>query len=292
VSAVLQIVDQMSAEQQWGAAITLWLVALRAAGRPETTLGLRGYQLRRLSAALLPLGPFRVSSDDLIEWVSGQDWSNETRRSWRSAIRGFYRWAHGVGYVDADPALALPSIKPKPPQPRPAPESVYRQALAQSDDRVRLMVRLAAELGMRRGEVARVHARDVEENLDGWSLVVHGKGDRTRRLPIPTELADAITDRAAGEYLFPGRAGGGHLSAPYVGKLVSRVMPEAWSMHRLRARFATLAYSVDRDLFTVQQLLGHASPVTTRLYVEIPDESMRNTVQAVARRAKPKKRRQ
>lgn len=53
-------------------------------------------------------------------------------------------------------------------------------------------------------------------------------------------------------------------------------------MHQLRHRFATRAYSVDRDVFTVQELLGHASPATTRRYVLVPRSALRATVKAVA----------
>jgi hypothetical protein len=36
------------------------------------------------------------------------------------------------------------------------------------------MLRLAGEAGMRRGEVARVHTRDLLESTGGAQLVVHG----------------------------------------------------------------------------------------------------------------------
>jgi site-specific recombinase XerD len=52
-------------------------------------------------------------------------------------------------------------------------------------------------------------------------------------------------------------------------------------MHALRHRFATKAYNIDRDVFTVQQLLGHASPETTQRYVQVSDINMRRLVEAV-----------
>jgi len=264
----------------WADEIASWLVALRAAGRPATTIRLREYQLRRLGAAMAPRGPWEITGADLIAWVGPQEWGRETRRSWRSGVRGFYRWAHGLGFIEHDPALALPPVAPRPPSPRPAPEHAYRLALASADERVRLMLRLAAELGLRRGEVCRLHSQDLDRDLTGWTLWVHGKGDRVRLLPIDGGLATALRSQPYG-FLFPGRIDG-HLSAHYVGKLVSRMLPTAWAMHSLRHRFATLAYDVDRDLFTVQELLGHASPVTTRIYVQLPAESLRRTVAAVA----------
>lgn len=266
---------------EWLPAVESWVAALRAAGRPTTTIGLRSYQIRRLGAAM-PCGPWQVTGQLLVVWVASQDWSRETRRSWRSGIRGFYRWGHGQGLICVDPALALPSVDPRPPAPRPAPEDAYRLALAVASPRVRLMLRLAAELGLRRGEVARAHRNDLERDLSGWTLRVRGKGDRVRRLPVTDGLAAAVRAQCpAGGFLFPG-ADRGHLSPHYVGKLVARALPEAWSMHSLRHRFATIAYSVDRDVFTVQELLGHASPVTTRLYVKVPADSLRRTVIAVA----------
>jgi site-specific recombinase XerD len=51
-----------------------------------------------------------------------------------------------------------------------------------------------------------------------------------------------------------------------------------WTAHTLRHRFATVAYAGERDLLAVQVLLGHSKPETTRLYVLIPDASLRAAV--------------
>jgi integrase/recombinase XerC len=265
----------------WVDAISTWLVVLQAAGRPSTTIRLRRYQLQRVAEGLAPSGPWQVSGDALVAWLGGQDWQAETRRSWRSALRGFYGWGFASGRCEIDPSLVLPAVKPSQPNPRPTPEDAYRRALATPDDRVRLMVRIAAELGLRRGEVAQLHATDLERDLAGWSLVVHGKGGKIRRLPIDDGLALAIRRRGPG-FVFPGNDRG-HLSPHYVGKLVARALPDAWAMHSLRHRFGTVAWEVDHDLLTVQELLGHASPVTTIRYVLRPSEAMRRTVAAVAR---------
>lgn len=266
----------------WVEAISSWLVALRAAGRPETTIGLREYQLNRLAAAMAPRGPWEVSGEALVGWLGSQAWARDTRRSYRSAIRGFYTWATDRGYCDGNPALEIPPVRPTEPAPHPAPEDAYRVALAGADARTRLMLRLAAELGLRRGEVARVHADDLIRDLSGWSLRVHGKGGRERVVPLTDSMAALVRRHAARGYLFPG-SDDGHLSPRWVGKLVSRSLPEAWAMHSLRHRFATRAYAADHDVFTVQSLLGHASPVTTVRYVAIDDARRRAVIRAVSR---------
>ncbi|MFD6394389.1 tyrosine-type recombinase/integrase [Nocardia sp. NPDC060259] len=216
-----------------------------------------------------------------MQWAGRQEWKIETRRCFRSSALHFYRWGVDSGRTEFNPADRLPRVREADPVARPAPEQIYAEALARADPRERLMLRLAAECGMRRGEVSRVHSNDLIQALDGWSLIVHGKGGKERVIPLPDTLAAELRALPYG-YAFPGNDGG-HLSADWVGKLIGRLMPGVWTMHTLRHRFGTLAYSVDRDILVVQALLGHASPVTTRRYVRVPDEALRRTVVAVGR---------
>lgn len=264
----------------WRCEIDSWAASLRAAARPSTTIGLRTYHIRRVGRGLGGC-PWSVTGDELVAWVAAHDWSRESRRSFRSSARSFWAWGVESGRTDVDPALALPAVKPAEPRPRPAPESAVRAALMAADERVTLMIRLGAEVGMRRAEVAQVHARDIVDDLLGWSLVVHGKGGRERVVPLPDGLAATLRRACGNGYAFPGNVDG-HLSSAYVGRLVSRALPEGVTMHQLRHRFATLAHSVNRDMFEVQELLGHVSPETTRRYVVVERASLRATVNAVS----------
>ena len=148
------------------------------------------------------------------------------------------------------------------------------------DWRVRLAVRLAAELGLRRGEVARVRTSDLVHDLRGWSLIVHGKGGKRRIVPIGDELADELAARGPG-WVFPG-AEAGHVSAGWLGRIVARELPAGVTMHSLRHRFATRAYERTGDLVAVQRVLGHESPQTTLRYLAIADESLRAVVESAA----------
>lgn len=272
---------------QWEHEISLWLATLRGAADRESTLKLRHYQLRRLAAAVAPLSPWAVTSEQLLMWVGSQlSWrSRDTRRSYHSALRGFYGWGFKTGRVAVDPSTALPKVRAEEPNPRPAPEIAYREALARADGRTALMLELAADLGLRRGEVAAVHGDDLIRVGDGWALIVHGKGGKIRRVPVPAGLAAEIRRVAIANagYLFPG-AVDGHLSAAWVGRLVTRRLPGVWATHSLRHRFGTAAYEHERDIAVVQELMGHASLNTTRRYVLVPSEALRRTVEAVRRR--------
>jgi integrase len=137
---------------------------------------------------------------------------------------------------------------------------------------------MAAELGMRRAEVAVAHSSDIVADGDGWALIVHGKGDKHRTLPLPRGISAMLRTQPPG-FVFPGNYSG-HLSARYLGKLISALLPTGVAMHALRHRFATKVYNVDRDVFTTQQLLGHASPATTQRYVLVSDVNMRRLIEA------------
>lgn len=266
----------------WTNEIDAWALALRAAGHPATTVGLRTYHLRRLAGWAGGRGPWDLMLDDLLTWTGGQDWERETRRSVRSSLRGFWRWGVLTGRTDVDVALGLPVIAPAQPKPRPAPPAAVETALSEADERTWLMLRLANELGMRRGEVAQVHSDDVTRDLLGWSLHVHGKGSRDRVVALPDSLARAIAEQPAG-FLFPG-ADHGHLSARWVGTLVSRMLPEGVSMHALRHLCATELHDATHDLRAIQQLLGHASVATTERYVAVHPDAIRSMVTTRSKR--------
>lgn len=233
----------MSDDTGWSAAIAEWQTWMRAAGRPETTRGLRVYQLRRFADAH-PEGPWSVTTDGILRWLAQEGWAAETRRSFRAALRTFYGWAHASGRLDHNPAGLLPPIRPARHAPRPAPERAVADALLSADDRQRLMVLLAVREGLRRGEIARVHSDDLIEEAGGWSLRVHGKGDKIRVVPLSDDVALELMVLPSG-WAFPGQVDG-HLSPEYVGKLVSRLLPDGWTTHTLRHRFATNAYAQRR----------------------------------------------
>lgn len=264
----------------WHAAIGEWLEHLDTGGASRDTRETRRQHLSRCARRVGVADPWSVTGEHLLAYVRAASWASETRRGHRSSLRVFYGWAVESGHVVASPALVLPKVAPAPPRPKPTPDHAYIVALTAATRRERLMIRLGAELGLRRGEVAQVHSRDLFEDLTGWSLVVHGKGGKERLMPITDGIAIELRSLPRG-FAFPGHDHG-HLSPRWVGTLVGRLLPEGHTMHGLRHRFATRSYEVDRDLAVVQELLGHASPATTRRYVAVGRDRLRATVEAAA----------
>lgn len=258
--------------------ISQWRDWLTACGRPQSTLRLRTHQLLRFTER--HPDPTIVTADDMTAWLAQPGWAPATRRSNRAALRSFYSWAHTYGHVTVDESLKLGPVKVPHPAPNPAPESVVRRALLGAGPRERLMIELAAHVGLRRGEIARIHTDDLHEDLVGWSLRVHGKGGRTRVVPLPESIADRLRTLPAG-WVFPSSRGG-HLTEGHVGVLIARALPDTWTAHPLRHRFATIAYAGTRDLLAVQELLGHTKPETTRGYIQLPQDALRAAIAAAA----------
>lgn len=250
----------------WAGPIASFLEDREAAGRPASSRRSYREALEHL-ARRTDAGPWEQTRDSLRAYIAAhRDWSAETRRARRGTLVAFYDWAVRDELMTANPARQLPVIKATDPHPRPAPEAVYQQALANAGPRERLMLRLSHELGMRREEVSWVHSDDLWQDYDGgWQLVIRGKGNKTREQGVPEALARELRELPPG-YVFPGRRDG-HLSAQYVGRTVAALMPGSYRMHSLRHSYATRLYELSGDLLTVQDALGHASPDTTRRYI-------------------------
>ena len=235
-------------------------------GRPRSTRKTFVSNLQH-AARRLEGGPWDQDVKTLRAYfVANPEWSQETRRQRRYTLASFYDWAMEQGYMERNPARQLPKVKASAERPRPAPEAIYQQALVAAKPREKLMLRMSYELGMRRDEVARSASTDLWQDYDGgWVLDVHGKGGKTRTLPVPDGLARVLQDLPAG-YWFPGGRDG-HLSAEYVGRQLALLMPGDFTMHTLRHAYATRLYKQSGDILVVQDALGHASPDTTRRYI-------------------------
>lgn len=264
----------LTVSREWLDQIEAWEEELRAARRPATTRGLRTYHLRRLGHDHPKRGPWTMEHADLVQWLADHDWAASTARSYRTSLRVFYRWAHAVGRIPTNPAALLPAITPARALPRPAADDAVRVALRSADPRVRLMVSVLVQTGMRRGELAHLRPTDVEGHPGDWCLRVLGKGDRERLVPIPDVLAAQVR-AMPGPWCWPTREGDGPLTPAHVGVLVSRALPEGVTAHNLRHRYASVAYALDHDLRAVQELLGHASVATTQVYTRVGTSSMR-----------------
>lgn len=270
--------NKISAPVPWRKSINGWTDTLKAAGLSAQTIKSRRYKMVHLATLLMPSGPKDVTTEQIVQAFARQQWKPETRKAYRNTISSFFRWLHKSGRRSDDPSLDVPRVKKPHAHPRPCPDKYITAAMEKATAVEKLMIRLGAECGLRRGEIARVHSDDVVADSAGHSLIVRGKGDKQRIVPLPDDLAAIVMD--ANGYLFPGRFGG-HVEESYIGDHISHLLPAGYAAHTLRHRFATTAYAATHDLFVVAELLGHESVETTEHYVAMPDGRLREATAAV-----------
>ena len=131
---------------------------------------------------------------------------------------------------------------------------------------------------------------------DGEMLIVRGKGDKERMVPVgePARraLAAYVAARAAflgrqgngSRWLFPSRSAQGYLTRARFGQMLKEVADEAGidrrrvSPHVLRHSFASHLLAHGVDLRSLQQLLGHADISTTQIYTHVLEERLKSLV--------------
>ena len=140
--------------------------------------------------------------------------------------------------------------------------------------------------GLRISEALGLKRRDVPLPGAGDVLVVTGKGNKTRMVPVLQNVLTLIGDYVAmcphplppEGPVFVG-ARGGPLNARIIQLTMERLrgalgLPDSATPHALRHSFATHLLSRGGDLRAIQELLGHASLSTTQIYTGIDSERL------------------
>lgn len=271
----------LSVPSEWDGPLKAFEEHLRVGGARDETLHTRVGIARRIARGL-QVPPAQVTPVMLESWLASHDWMPATRKSYRSTARALWSYFLQTGVTSLDAAAGMPVIHVPRYRPQPLPETVYHEALAAADDRRVRILRLADEYGLRRAEIAVVNEADLIDDLDGVSLIVHGKGGRDRMIPLMPDMAALLKTacKAGGGWAFPGRTNG-HLSPSRVGHLAKDVLGDR-HLHQGRHRAATLMLRKTKNIRVVQEFLGHQSLASTQIYTEVSWDELRAAVEAVA----------
>lgn len=131
--------------------------------------------------------------------------------------------------------------------------------------------------GLRISECLALRREDFEGS---WLHVRHGKGEKERIVPIAKEALEALDI-----YLEARPFDTEEIWLNYQGKSLSRIsaykITQKYvnvSPHVLRHSYATALILGGADLRVVQELLGHASLLTTQIYTHIQKQNLQETV--------------
>ena len=221
-----------------------------------------------------------------------------------SALRQFYRFMVSEGWRRDDPAGALDS----PRQGRALPKLLDENEITAlinaavelkgpEGQRLLTVLEVLYATGMRVSELVELPLTALPKDLR--CLIVRGKGDKERMVPLSAPARQALTDwlpmrsaflpaggsNRAARFLFPSpTAAEGHLTRQRLGQIlkdlaiVAGVDPNRLSPHVLRHSFATHLLDHGADLRSVQKMLGHADIGTTQIYTHVTTERLKRTV--------------
>ena len=202
------------------------------------------------------------------------------------ALRALLRFLHVHGLIGESLVEAVPSVaRRREDLPRALPAGQVTLLLDGCDRatptgrRDYAIVLLLSRLGLRRCEVAALSLDDVDWRTG--EIVVHGKGSRIDRLPLPCDVGEAIVG-----YLRDGRPRVADRSlfinacAPLNGitrGCVTDVVRYAWMRagiepvgpHRLRHTVATELLRRGAGLAEIGQVLRHQDQTTTAVYAKV-----------------------
>src|SRR5918911_112887 len=214
-----------------------------------------------------------------------------------AGLRSFGRFLEreGKGKVGALSAIRAPKVAKSLPKPLPMASA---KRLADADERAGeereswILARDAAVMallygsGLRISEALGLKRREVPRPGEGDVLVVTGKGNKTRMVPVLQNVLALVEEYVrlcpyplpAEGPIFVG-ARGGPLSPRIIQLAMERLrgalgLPDSATPHALRHSFATHLLSRGGDLRAIQELLGHASLSTTQVYTEVDAERL------------------
>ncbi len=209
-----------------------------------------------------------------------------------SSVRGWFRFLVDDEQVPFDPSETLQAPRWGRPLPRTVSLDEVEALLGAPDRSTPRGRRDAAVLeilyatGIRISELCGLTFTDLRE--DAQLLMVRGKGDKQRLVPMGSKAMEALGDYlrrgrpvlpgAHGQALFPGPSGRA-IRRQSMWKMIRKHAVRAGiaaplSPHKLRHSFATHLLQRGADLRAVQALLGHADISTTEIYTHVTRERL------------------
>jgi integrase len=142
------------------------------------------------------------------------------------------------------------------------------------------IMKMALYTGMRRGEIFKLQWDHVDFDR-GFITLVTPKGGKDEKIPLNIAARSLLEEieRTDSSYVFPGKEGRQRTD---IARHVRRIRDAAGlpsdyrPLHGLRHAYASmLASSGQVDLYTLQKLMTHKSPMMTQRYAHLRDDALK-----------------
>ncbi len=225
-------------------------------------------------------GLMALESTEVLALLSGIE-NKRTLNRKLSAINAFFAFCHSRRFAEQREKFRLAKT------PRHLPKYLDDAAIASGVERIgtgkwtdlrdRALIVFLYATGVRVSEALAAEQGDIEGE---WLRVRHGKGEKERMVPVAPAAIEALQ-----RYLDARPFDGERLWLNYRGGVLSRISAYkitqkylGVSPHVLRHSYATALILGGADLRVVQELLGHASLLTTQIYTHVQKQNLKETV--------------
>ncbi|WP_279479016.1 site-specific tyrosine recombinase XerD [Aureimonas sp. SK2] len=220
-----------------------------------------------------------------------------------SSLRQFFKFLYAEGMRPDDPTSPIEGSRKQRAIPKILSEAEVDRLIGEAEAsagnpelrgaplararRMHALVEILYATGLRVSELVSL-PRSVLRSR-GRLIVVRGKGDKERMVPIGERARDAMDLLAASlkdlagpsdAWLFPALSESGHMTRQAFARdlkdlaIRAGIPPSRVSPHVLRHAFASHLLQNGADLRVVQELLGHADIGTTQIYTHVLEERL------------------
>ncbi len=253
-----------------------------------TELKLKDYSNRTIESYLYFLGPFldmvnnpsEATLDEIKKFLSTlvDRYNNRSRALAVSSVRFFFKRV--IDRPEIYTKLDIPKKQKIVPQVL-SKEEIKLLINATKIQKTQLIIKMLYSSGLRVSELTNLRVGDLDlPQSIGW--VRKGKGSKDRIFKIADllkeDLKKCIDKHPSNNYLFSEKK---PLSARNIQLLVSSTAKRAGinkkvTPHTLRHSFATHLLEAGENLLVIQNLLGHENIETTKIYLHISKEQIKN----------------
>ncbi|MGV2451535.1 site-specific tyrosine recombinase XerD [Chryseobacterium sp.] len=247
------------------------------------------------------VGPDSIRYENLQEYIfnlSKQKFSERSQARWISSIKAFFKFLLEDEYREDNPAALLegPKLGLYLPDTLSLPDiNKIIAAIEVNTDlgkRNQCIIEVLYGCGLRVSELIDLKISNI--NFKEQYIKVHGKGNKTRFVPLADYTADLLESyikevRSKGKInkkyedtLFL-NSRGTSMSRVIVFLIIKELTDKAGvnkkiSPHTFRHSFATHLLQNGADLRYIQEMLGHSSITTTEIYTHLKTEELRDVI--------------
>lgn len=268
--------------------LKMYLESCEQAGRAKGTVSLYRFHLSRL-LSYINKGITDINDDDIYTYLYNykhrRTVSNAYLNQLRLIFNGFFKWLIKKRVRVSNPVDSIDLVKCQRKVKKPlSAEEVERLRSACETERDLAIIECLYSTAVRASELLRLNRSDISFNRN--DIVVLGKGNKERvtylnaksSIHLQNYLAMRTDDNPA--LFVSSRAPYGRLTRRGLEDMINRIanaaQVEKVHPHRFRRTSATDLLNAGMPIEQVQELLGHRSIETTRIYCTVNQEAVKH----------------